>query len=62
MAVSLLASNGYRIAKSWQYEDNFPEPLPPPTSEDEEAVSGCGGGAGGGSGKLSSYCHDLAIL
>ena len=28
MAVSLLASNGYRIAKSWQYEDNFPEPPP----------------------------------
>ena len=43
MAVSLLASNGYRIAKSWQYEDNFPEPPPaPPETSSEDGGGGDG--------------------
>ena len=48
MAVSLLASNGYRIAKSWQYEDNFPEPppVPPPQPEAASSSSEVGGGDG----------------
>lgn len=50
MAVSLLASNGYRIAKSWQYEDNFPEPPPPPAVEVPAAESSSDGGSGGGGG------------
>ena len=50
MAVSLLASNGYRIAKSWQYEDNFPEPpsVPPPQPETASSSSEVGGGGGDG--------------
>ena len=47
MAVSLLASNGYRIAKSWQYEDNFPEPPPPPAEVVPAAESSSDGGSGG---------------
>ena len=49
MAVSLLASNGYRIAKSWQYEDNFPEPPspPPPLALVPAAESSSDGGSGG---------------
>ena len=48
MAVSLLASNGYRIAKSWQYEDNFPEPpSPPPLAVVPAAESSSDGGSGG---------------
>ena len=50
MAVSLLASNGYRIAKSWQYEDNFPEP--PPAPPPPETPSSSEGGGGGGDGLL----------
>ena len=49
MAVSLLASNGYRIAKSWQYEDNFPEPPPaPPPPQPETASSSSEVGVGDG--------------
>ena len=46
MAVSLLASNGYRIAKSWQYEDNFPEPPPQPETASSSSEVGGGGGDG----------------
>ena len=49
MAVSLLASNGYRIAKSWQYEDNFPEPPPPPAAEVVPAAESSSDGGSGGS-------------
>ena len=48
MAVSLLASNGYRIAKSWQYEDHLPEPPPAPLLESSSSDGGSGRGGGGG--------------
>ena len=46
MAVSLLAANGYRIAKSWQYEDNFPEPPLAPMAAAAAESSSVGGGGG----------------
>ena len=33
----------------------------PPSDEDSAAGTTANGGGDGGSGKLSSYCHDLAI-
>ena len=48
MAAAQLASNGYRIAKSWQYEDGLPEPPSPVATfaaDNDNEVPPAGGGA-----------------
>ena len=40
MATAMLASNGYRIAKSWQYQAKFPDPpIGQPPTVPEETIS-----------------------
>ena len=64
MAVSMLASSGYRVARSWQYEDGYP-PDPPPRpvplhrdDDDEMEPNGVGGCADGVGRQLLQNCVD----
>ena len=39
MALSALASSGYRVARSWQYADDLPDPPPTVVAAGDDAVS-----------------------